>query len=91
MRVEQMERQLASLTGLVQKALHTGVAGSPRPEIPLAPPPAVVAAAAAAAAASAAAGSQASNDREAPAANRSTNEFLQVPTSSSFSKSSGKC
>ncbi|KAK8751035.1 hypothetical protein OTU49_017518, partial [Cherax quadricarinatus] len=33
MRVEQMERQLASLTGLVQKALHTGVASSPRPEI----------------------------------------------------------
>ncbi|KAG7161366.1 Coiled-coil domain-containing protein-like 1 [Homarus americanus] len=92
MRVEQMERQLASLTGLVQKALHTGVASSPRPEIiPLAPPPAVVAAAAAAAAAAAQASSNTERDGAPPPPNRATNDFLQVPTSSSFSKSSGEC
>ncbi|XP_042235475.1 uncharacterized protein LOC121875141 isoform X13 [Homarus americanus] len=91
MRVEQMERQLASLTGLVQKALHTGVASSPRPEIiPLAPPPAVVAAAAAAAAAAAQASSNTERDGAPPPPNRATNDFLQVPTSSSFSKSSAE-
>lgn len=80
-----MERQLASLTGLVKKALHTGVASSPLPEhIPLAPPPAVVAAAAAA--------SGNANSRE-PATNSNrnsaSNDFLQVPTSSSY-KTPGK-
>ncbi|XP_063601825.1 uncharacterized protein LOC134777967 isoform X10 [Penaeus indicus] len=80
LRVEQMERQLASLTGLVKKALHTGVASSPLPEhISLAPPPAVVAAAAAA--------SGNTNNREPTTnsnRNSSSNDFLQVPTSSSY-------
>lgn len=80
-----MERQLASLTGLVKKALHTGVASSPLPEhISLAPPPAVVAAAAAA--------SGNTNSREPTTnsnRNSSSNDFLQVPTSSSY-KTPGK-
>ncbi|XP_047481547.1 nascent polypeptide-associated complex subunit alpha, muscle-specific form-like isoform X4 [Penaeus chinensis] len=80
LRVEQMERQLASLTGLVKKALHTGVASSPLPEhISLAPPPAVVAAAAAAAGNT--------NSREPTTnsnRNSTSNDFLQVPTSSSY-------
>ncbi|RXG67260.1 Coiled-coil domain-containing protein [Armadillidium vulgare] len=70
MRVEQMERQLASLTGLVQKALSTGV--PPPPRVDTVPPTPTSL-------------TNSETPLSSPRPNATNQDFLQVPNSAKSS------